>query len=107
VYMKCPEGIDLVEEGWDLSEDCTELLQTIYGTKQAARQYWKMFMDMMEGKCFQRTHADPCLLKRKDEKGMVVVCVYIDDYLLTGDRPAIDAAMIDIESFLKLDAWDH
>jgi Reverse transcriptase (RNA-dependent DNA polymerase) len=39
VYMKCPEGIDLIEEGWDREEDCTELLQAIYGTKQAARQY--------------------------------------------------------------------
>jgi hypothetical protein len=46
--MNCPEGIELVEDGWDRTVDGTELLQTIYGTKQAARQYWKTFMDTME-----------------------------------------------------------
>jgi hypothetical protein len=39
VYMKCPDGIEFIEDGWDRIVDCTELLQTIYGTKQAARQY--------------------------------------------------------------------
>jgi len=98
VYMKCPEGIDLIEEGWDREEDCTELLQTIYGTKQAARQYWKKFMKIMEDKGFKRTHAEPCLLRRSDHNGTVVICVYVDDCLLTGDRKAIEAAMKDIES---------
>jgi hypothetical protein len=36
VYMKCPVGIDLVESGWNLEEENTKLLRTIYGTKQAA-----------------------------------------------------------------------
>ncbi len=41
VYTKCPEGSQIIEDGWDLDTDCAELLQTIYGTKQAARQYSK------------------------------------------------------------------
>ncbi|KAG7336872.1 reverse transcriptase RNA-dependent DNA polymerase, partial [Nitzschia inconspicua] len=98
VYMKCPDGIDLIEEGWNLDNDCVELLQTIYGTKQAARQYWKKFMYFMKEKGFERTHAEPCLLKRIDSNGTVVICVYVDDCLLTGDRKAINAAMVDIES---------
>jgi hypothetical protein len=28
VYMKCPEGIEIVEDGWDREDDCTQLLQT-------------------------------------------------------------------------------
>ena len=40
-FMTMPEGLDLIEDGWDPMEDCAELLQTIYGTKQAGRQYWK------------------------------------------------------------------
>ena len=96
VYMKCPEGLDLVEKGWNKLQDSVELLKTIYGTKQAARQYWKMFMDKMEEMNFTRTHADPCLLKRKDQHGMVVICVYVDDCLITRERSAIDAAIKDI-----------
>jgi hypothetical protein len=51
-YMRCPEGIELVEDGWNTAMDCTELQTTIYGTKQAARQYWKTFMEKMERKGF-------------------------------------------------------
>jgi hypothetical protein len=29
VYMTCPEGIELVEDGWNSEEDCTELLRTV------------------------------------------------------------------------------
>jgi hypothetical protein len=36
-YMRCPEGIELVDDGWDTMVDYTELQKTIYGTKQAAR----------------------------------------------------------------------
>jgi hypothetical protein len=54
-------------------------------------------MEQMTMKRFEQTHADACLLKRKDENGTVLICVYVDDCLLTGDRMAIDAAMKDIE----------
>jgi phosphotransacetylase len=101
VYMRCPEGIDLVEKGWDLVNDCAELKQTIYGTKQAARQYWKMFMETMEKKGFERTNADSCLIKRKDDSGTVIMCIYVDDCLITGERKAIDAAMKDMEDVFE------
>jgi hypothetical protein len=97
VYMKCPEGLDLVDRGWVIESDCVELIKTIYGTKQAARQYWKIFIEQMTMKRFEQTHADSCLLKRKDENGTVLICVYVGDCLLTGDRMAIDIAMKDIE----------
>lgn len=71
-----------------------------YGTKQAARQYWKMFMATMEKKNFSRTHAEPWLLKRKDENGIVFICVYVDDCLITGDR-SVDAAIRDMEEVFE------
>jgi phosphotransacetylase len=98
VFMNCPEGIDLYEEIWDCLNDCTELMKTIYGTKQAAQQFWKTFMTTMERKGFDRTHADSCLLKRKDESGTELICVYVDDCLITGERTAIHNAINDIES---------
>jgi hypothetical protein len=88
VYMKCPEGIEWIEDDWDREEDCTRLLQTFYGTKQAARQYWKW------RQC-----------RRKGFKALiqtVVICVCVDDCLLTGDRQAIDAAILDIEEKLEI-----
>jgi hypothetical protein len=58
-------------------------------------------MEQMEEKGFERIHAEPCLLKRKNDRGTVVICVYVDDYLLTGDRDAIDAALTDIETVFE------
>jgi phosphotransacetylase len=101
VYMKCQVGIDLVESGWNLEEDCTKLLRAIYGTKQRARQYWKKFIEVMKQKGSETTHAEPCLLKRYNHNGHVVICVYVDDCLITGNREAIDLAMTDIESTLE------
>jgi hypothetical protein len=101
VYIRCPEGVELVEDGWDTMVDCTELQKTIYGTKQAARQHWKVFMEKMERKGFQRTQADWCLVKRINQDGTVVICGYVDDCLITGERTAIDSAMMDIESMFE------
>jgi hypothetical protein len=57
-------GIDLVDSGWNLEEECTKLLLAIYGTKKAARQHWKKFKEVMKQKEFETTHAEPCLIKR-------------------------------------------
>jgi hypothetical protein len=88
VNMSCPEGIDYMEKAWNRAEDCVELLQTIYGTKQAARQYWKKFLETMIQKGFESTNAEGCLLRREDKHGTVMICVYVDDCLLAGDRTA-------------------
>jgi hypothetical protein len=98
VHMSCPEGIEYIEKDWNGAEDCAELLQTIYGTKQAARQYWKKLMTTMNQKGFESTHAEGCLLRREDKHGTVMICVYVDDCLLIGDRTSIDKAISDIES---------
>ena len=83
------------------NEDCAELLKTIYGTKQAARQYYMKFMKVMKDKGFTSTTAESCLLKRIDKNGTVIICVYVDDCFITGVRKAIDAAMNDINSVFE------
>ena len=45
----------------------------------------------MENKIgFEKCLADECLLKRRIEKGSIVVCVYIDDTLCVGKKEAIN-----------------
>ena len=101
VFMKMPQGLDQIEADWDASTDCTELLKTIYGTKQASRQYWKKFMSTMKDEGFESIHTDTCLLKRRDNNGIAIVCVYVDDCFITGDKAAIDATMTDIEKHFE------
>ena len=39
---------------------------------------------------FKSGNADPCLLTKKDEKGIVLIALYVDDCLCIGNKEAID-----------------
>ena len=45
-------------------EDCNQLKKGIYGLCQAARQFWKKFLDTIKKESFGFTvsPADPCML---------------------------------------------
>ena len=73
--------------------DCLILQKTIYGLVQAARQFWKKFVDKRQEGGFQLSEADPCMLYREDERGVCSVIIYIDDMLIIGKEEAIDAAI--------------
>lgn len=103
VFMSLPQGLEEVldEEEAPGEDECLELLKTIYGTKQASRQYSKKFMQRMKGEGFQSIHADSCVLLRTSEAGLVIICVHVDDCFITGDSKAIAEAIIDIEKHFE------
>ena len=74
-------------------EDCLILQKAIYGLVQAARQCWKKIVDKMQEGSFQLNETDPCMLYRKDERGVCIIMIYIDDMLIIGKEEAIDAAI--------------
>ena len=84
VYMEVPEG---VEAG---SDECLRLLKSIYGTVQAAREWGLMFAKIMKDLGFKQSAADPCLFVRKNDKGIALVIIYIDDGFCVGDKEALE-----------------
>ena len=77
--------------------------KAIYGLVQAARQYYKKFVNIMTVELgFRKCLADPCLLERETELGKVVVCVYVDDTMCVGDRAAIDQLKTEIQSHFNI-----
>ena len=72
IYMKFPEGYDKVINKDVDKEDCLILQKAIYGLVQAARQFWKKIVDKMQEGGFQLSTADPCMLYKEDEKGIVL-----------------------------------
>ena len=44
IFMKSPVGMEEIDPG-SSSEDCYQLVKGIYGLCQAARQFWKKFVD--------------------------------------------------------------
>ena len=83
IYMDLPEGMP----GTD--EECLLLLKSLYGLVQAARQWWKCFVEILKKIGFTGGYADPCLMVHRSEKGFVFVSVYVDDNLCVGHKAAL------------------
>ena len=97
IFMDLPEGLNFfegVEE--NNNDDCVILDKCIYGTVQAARQRAKKFKQILKKLDFEVSLLDPCLMIRKSEEGTVMLCIYMDDVLMMGDKKEIDKATEDI-----------
>ena len=87
IFMKSPAGMEEIDPGLS-SEDCYQLVKSIYGLCQAARQFWKKFVDTVrkEPSGFQVSPADPCMLFNENELGVCIIIMYVDDMLIIGKR---------------------
>ena len=85
IFMKSPIGMEEIDPG-SSSEDCYQLLKGIYGLCQAARQFWKTFVNTtkQEPFGFQVSPADPCMLFKENDLGVCIIITYVDDMLIIG-----------------------
>ena len=89
IYMEVLEGLQYFEN-IDPSKEYLKLKQTIYGTVQAARQWFKYFIRELQDKVgFKQARAEPCLLVKRTDKGVVILCVYVDNACLFGPRKSV------------------
>ena len=51
---------------------------------------------------FEKYLADSCLLKQTNDKGTVMVCVYVDNTMCVGDRPAIDSLKSELKEYFSI-----
>ena len=63
-------------------------MKGIYGLCQAARQFWKKFVDTAKTEPFgfQVSPADCCMLFRENELGVCIIILYVDDMLIIGKK---------------------
>ena len=102
IYMKIPEGLHLFTgEQYDV-DDALVLVQAMYGLVQAARQFFKKLRDtLVEKMSFRKCLSDQCLLHRVNKDGTVIVCLYIDDTLITGDEKAVKAFKAELKKYFN------
>ena len=81
---------------------CAKLGRGLYGLVQAARQWWKKFITELTGIGFVKGEVDPCLLHRRNESGLCIVIVYVDDSLCLGDKKALSTAVQEIRKKIKV-----
>ena len=105
IFMKSPVGMDEIDPG-SSPEDCYQLKKGIYGLCQAARQFWKKFVDTIKKEPFGFTvsPADPCMLFKENNLGICIIIVYVDDMLIIGKKEQIQefATMIQKEFSVKI-----
>ena len=91
IFMKSPIGMEEIDPG-SSPEDCYQLKKGIYGLCQAARQFWKKFVDTIKQESFgfQVSPADPCVLFKENELGICIIIMYGDDMLIIGKKEQID-----------------
>ncbi|CAL1397449.1 unnamed protein product [Linum trigynum] len=92
VYMKVPEGF--AEKG---DTRVCRLRKSLYGLRQASRNWYAKFTSAMAELDFTPSHADPSLLIYRREDKFVAALVYVDDVVLTGNDPQLIAQ---VKSFL-------
>ena len=90
IFMKSPVGMEEMEPG-SSSEDCYQLVKGIYGLCQAARKFWKKFVDKAkkEPLGFKVSPADPCMQFKENEFGVCIIIMYVDDILIIGKKEQI------------------
>ena len=90
IFMKSPVGMEEIDPG-SSSEDCYQLVKGIYGLCQAARQFWKKFVDTAKKEPFglQVSPADPYMLFKENELGVCIIIMYVDDMLIIGKKEPI------------------
>ena len=91
IFMKSPIGMEEIDPG-SSPEDCYQLKKGIYGLCQAARQFWKKFVDTIKQESFgfQVSPADPCVLFKENELGICIIIMYVDDMLIIGKKEQIE-----------------
>ena len=83
VYMQIPQGFSHLHAG---DQPVCKLLKSLYGLKQASRQWNVKLTQALLVAGFQQSHLDYSLLIKKSNEGIVIVLVYVDDLLVTGSN---------------------
>ena len=91
IYMECPDGIGAKPD------EVVLLQQTIYGLVQSARQFYLKTVKILRELGFEGGTVDPCLWRRKDKNGLVLIALYVDDCLCIGHTKAINEAIHDLK----------
>ncbi|XP_015168858.1 uncharacterized mitochondrial protein AtMg00810-like [Solanum tuberosum] len=86
VYMELPKEFKL--EGENM---VCKLVKSLYGLKQASRQWNAKLTTALYNSGYIQSHLDYSLFTKKRGKRIVIILVYVDDLLITGN----DATLIE------------
>ncbi|GJR39735.1 zinc finger, CCHC-type containing protein [Tanacetum coccineum] len=82
IYMNQPEGF--IAHGQE-GKVC-RLVKSLYGLKQALKQWHQKFDHTMLESGFKINECDKCVYVKDTSSGYVIMCLYVDDMLIIGSN---------------------
>ena len=79
VYMKPRPGLSVE------SNKVCHLRRALYGLKQAPRAWFAKFNSTISHLGYMASHYDSTLFFRRTDKGTILLLLYVDDMIITGD----------------------
>lgn len=80
--MKLPKGLKLPHPNL-----VCKLKKSLYGLKQASRQWHQKLTTSLISNAFQQSSADHSLMTKKTKNGdLIALLIYVDDVLLTSNN---------------------
>ncbi|SCZ93428.1 BZ3500_MvSof-1268-A1-R1_Chr6-3g08654 [Microbotryum saponariae] len=99
VYMKVPEGWT----GGSQPGHALKLLKSMYGTKQAPRQWNAALHKLMTERGYTRSNVDACLYFKYHGKSFAIITFYVDDGLAaSNDQAFLDSEISAFDAVYKL-----
>jgi hypothetical protein len=80
VYMGIPEGM-----GLDPKQFVLKLCRSLYGLKQAPRIWWERIHSFLVRIGFHCCEAEPSIYIRNHNDKLIILLLFVDDILLTGN----------------------
>ena len=103
VHMTLPLGYQTSQVPRKWEKLSCKLNKSIYGLKQASRQWFLKFAATISSHGFIQSKADYSLITKGSGSTFVALLVYVDDILLTGPSPsAINSAKDTLKTHFKL-----
>ncbi|KAJ9561853.1 LOW QUALITY PROTEIN: hypothetical protein OSB04_007013 [Centaurea solstitialis] len=82
IYMKIPQGF--AKEG---DTRVCLLRKSLYGLKQASRNWYQKFTNALVDLGFKQSRADYSLFIHKEDESFVAALIYVDDVVVVGNDP--------------------
>ena len=79
VYMQPPPGLSVE------SNKVCHLRRALYGLKQAPRAWFAKFNSTISRLGYMASHYDSALFLRHTDKGTILLLLYVDNMIITGD----------------------
>ena len=80
VYMQSPSGLSVE------SNKVCHLRHALYGIKQALRAWFAKFNSTISRLGYMASHYDSALFLHRINKGTILLLLYVNDMIITGDN---------------------